>query len=326
MQGKEASNQETESKSSVGIDVSKDWLDVHVLPSGEARRFANAELGIRQLKRWLQRVDLALVVVEATGKWHRLARRSLHASGMPVAVVDPYRVRMFARAQGTFAKTDRLDARVLAQFARAMNPTLRPPAPEALEELNELIGAREAAVAEQTALKNQLSAATSGFVIANLRPRLARIAEDIEVIADEITRHVAADPGLARRHDILVSIPSFGPAVVAILLAALAELGTCSIKQISSLAGLAPIADDSGKREGARVIWGGRPRVRRALYMAALSAARCNADMKAFYDRLIAKGKKPKCALIAVAHKLVGLANTLIAEDRIWDLQAPKRA
>lgn len=326
MQGKEASKQETESKSSVGIDVSKSWLDVHVLPCGEAHRFANAELGIRQLKRWLQRFDLALVVVEATGKWHRPARRSLHASGLPVAVVDPYRVRMFARAQGTFAKTDRLDARVLAQFAMVMNPTLRPPAPEALEELNELIGAREAAVAEQTALKNQQSTATSPFVIRNLRPRLVRIAKDIEAIAGEITRHIAADPGLARRHDILISIPAIGPAVAAILLAALAELGTCSIKQISSLAGLAPIADDFGKREGVRVIWGGRPQVRRALYMAALSAARCNADMKAVYDRLIAKGKKPKCALIAVARKLVVLANCLITQDRIWSPNQPQTA
>ncbi|QCI65959.1 IS110 family transposase [Phreatobacter stygius] len=326
MQGKEASKQETEGKSTVGIDVSKSWLDIHVLPGGETHRFANAELGIRQLKRWLQRFDLALVVVEATGKWHRQVRRSLHASGVPVAVVDPYRVRMFARATGTLAKTDRLDARVLALFARAMNPAQRPPAPEALDALNELVSARDAAVGEQTALKNQRHAVTDKFLIRHLAHRLTRIAKAIEAIAGEIAKRIAADPCLARRHDILISIPSFGPAVATTLVAALTELGTCNIKQISLLAGLAPIADDSGERQGVRVIWGGRSRVRRVLYLAALSATRCNADMKSFHDRLIAKGKKPKCALIAVARKLVVLANTLIAQDRTWATHAPKQA
>lgn len=326
MQGKEASKQETEGKSNAGIDVSKSWLDVHVLPSGQARRFGNDEAGIRQLKRWLAGFDVALVAVEATGTWHRKARRSLHASGLPVAVVDPYRVRMFARAKGILAKTDRLDACTLALFAQVMDPAQRPPAPEALDALNELVSAREAAVDEQTALQNQQHAATDKYLIGYLGRRLTRIAKDIEALAREIAKRIAADPVLARRYDILISIPSFGPAVAATLVAALAELGTCNIKQIGLLAGLAPIADESGERQGVRVIWGGRSRVRRVLYLAALSASRCNADMKAFHARLIAKGKKPKCALIAVARKLVVLANTLIAQDRIWTAHAPKQA
>jgi transposase len=326
MQGKEASNQETESKSSVGIDVSKSWLDVHVLPAGEARRFANTDVGIRQLKRWLQRLAPALVAVEATGKWHRPVRRSLHAAGVPVAVVDPYRVRMFARAQGIFAKTDRLDARVLAQFAAVMDPALRPPAPQALDELNELVAARDSAVAEQTSLKNQHAAATTTFLRGHLARRLARIAKDIAALGRAIDQRIAADTGLARRYAILCSIPSFGPVVATSLVAALAELGSCNIKQIALLAGLAPIADESGERQGVRVIWGGRPRVRRVLYLAALSAARCNAEMKALYDRLIAKGKEPKRALIAVARKLVVLANCLVAEDRTWSPSRPQPA
>ena len=148
MQGKESSERETKAKSNVGIDVSKCWLDVHVLPSGEILRVPNTPEGIRRLKRWILRFELALVVIEATGKWHRLLHRSLHASAIPVSVTDPYRVRMFAKAQGVLAKTDRLDARVLAQFAAVMAPTVRAPASEVMQELAELVRARDSAVAE----------------------------------------------------------------------------------------------------------------------------------------------------------------------------------
>ena len=173
MQGKEASEQET-GKSNAGIDVSKSWLDVHVVPAGATLRVANTRDGIRKLKRWLTRFDLALLVIEATGKWHRDVRRSLHAAAIPVAVVDPFRVRMFAKACGILAKTDRLDARVLAQFAAVMAPAVRAPMPQAMEELAELVTARASAVAEETALKNQLSAAISPFLKRQLGRRLER--------------------------------------------------------------------------------------------------------------------------------------------------------
>ncbi len=326
MQGKESSEQETAGKSSVGIDVSKSWLDIHVLPSTATLRVPNTGDGLRKLRRWLARFDVALIVVEATGKWHRQACRSLNADGLQVAVVDPFRVRAFAKAQGILAKTDRLDARVLAFFAAVMNPAIRPPAPEALENLAELVTARESAVAEQTALKNQLAAAAMSFLKRQLERRCARIAKDIEAIECEIERRIAADQGLARRYAILTSIPGFGPVVTTTLIACLAELGTCSRRQIGMLAGLAPIADQSGKREGIRVIWGGRAKVRRTLYLAALSAAVHNPAMKTLYQRLISKGKKAKAALIAVARKLVVLANTLIAEDRTWQPSTPKYA
>ena len=174
MQGKEASEQETKVKSNVGIDTSKCWLDVHILPSGERRRLANSEAGVRQLKRWLLRHELALVVIEATGKWHRLVHRSLVASAIPVAVVDPFRVRMFAKAQGILAKTDRLDARVLAAFAAVMAPPLRPPAPKTMAELAELVVARASAVEAQTALKNQCGAAEGSFLKRQLERRIVR--------------------------------------------------------------------------------------------------------------------------------------------------------
>lgn len=318
MQGKEASEQETKTKSNVGIDVSKDWLDVHVLPGDERRRLPNTGPGVRQLKRWLTRLELALVVVEATGKWHRQVQRSLAASAIPVAVVDPFRVRMFAKAQGIVAKTDRLDARVLALFASIMSPAISPPAPHALSELAELVTARTSAVKEQTALQNQRCAATITFLQHHLDRRIERGDADIAALDAAILRRIKADQSLARRYAILTSIPSFGFAVAATLIACLAEIGRLTAKQISMLAGLAPIADQSGQRDGARVIWGGRPAVRRILYLAAVTAVRANPDMKLFYMRLRTAGKAAKAALIAVARKLVVLANTLISQDRPW--------
>jgi transposase len=326
MQGKEVSEQETKAKSSVGIDTSKYWLDAHVIPAEQRLRVTNTCAGIRKLKRWLARFDVALVVIEATGKWHRHTHRSLVASGVAVAVVDPFRVRMFAKAQGVFAKTDRLDARVLAQFAAVMAPPARPPAPEALAELAELVVARFSAVEAQTALKNQLSAAEGKFLKRQLEGRIARTGKDIAALEREILKRIKADEGLARRYAILTSIPSFGFVVAATLIACLAELGSTTAKQIGMLAGLAPIADQSGEREGIRVIWGGRAKVRRILYLAAVTAARSYGDMKAFYQRLTADGKPPKVVIVAIARKLVVLANTLISEDRSWQPGVPKYA
>jgi transposase len=272
------------------------------------------------------RFDLALVAVEATGKWHRHVQRSLAASAIPVAIVDPFRVRMFAKAQGIFAKTDRLDARVLASFAAVMTPSVRPPAPQALTELAELVAARISAVEAQTSLKNQRAAATVKFLQRQLDRRIERGDQDIAALDAAIEKRIKADDGLARRYAILTSIPSFGFVTAVVLITCLAELGSISAKQSGMLAGLAPIADQSGTRDGARVIFGGRPRVRRVLYLAALTAARFNADMRAFYNRLRAAGKPPKAALIAVARKLVVLANTLISHDRMWQPEPPKYA
>src|SRR5882762_3248894 len=308
MQGKVLSEQATRMQSSAGIDVGKSWLDAHILPAGQRRRVANNPEGIRQLKRWLLGFDCTIVVVEATGKWHRPLYRSLHADGLPVAVSDPYRVRMFAKAHGVAAKTDRLDARVLAQFGAVMNPAIRPPVPEAFEELGELLAARRSAVDTQTALKNQAGITTSKFLVRQIKRRLSALAKDIDALECEIQRHIAAEEPLAKRYAIL------------------AELGICSAKQIGMLARLAPIADDSGQRQGIRFIGRGRSAVRNVLYLAALAATRFNPDMKAFYRRLIANGKPPKLAIIAVARKLAVLANTLITEGRNWLPQNPKHA
>jgi transposase len=325
MQGKEASEQET-LKCTAGIDVSKSWLDAHILPQDQVLRVPNAAAGIRRLKCWLLKQDVELVAIEATGKWHREVCRSLVASQIAVAVTDPYRVRMFAKAHGIFAKTDRLDAKVLAMFAAMMAPSCRTPAPQALEALQELVTARTSAVDEETTLKNQRAAAEGTFLKRQLTRRIAQLVAHIEALEKECLKRIKADEGLARRFAILTSIPSFGDVVAMTLIAFLAELGSLTNKQIGALAGLAPVANDSGERTGARVVWGGRGAVRRILYLAALSATTCNPDMKAFHRRLVSAGKAPKAALIAVARKLALLANTLIAEDRPWQIEPPQHA
>lgn len=223
MQGKEASEQETKIECNVGIDTSKCWLDAHVLPVGDQLRVANSSTGIRQLKRWLSRYQINRVAIEATGKWHRHLHRSLVASAVPVAIVDPYRVRMFAKAQGILAKTDRLDARVLASFAALMDPAIRAPAPQALSELAELVVARAGAVEMQATLKNQLCTAEGSFLKRQLERRILRAAKDVAALDREILKRIKADDGLARRYAILTSIPSFGFAVAATLIACLAR-------------------------------------------------------------------------------------------------------
>ena len=326
MQGKEASETRAAVKSNVGIDVSKDWLDVHVVPCGERLRAANTNEGLRRLKRWLKRFDIALVVMEATGKWHRLAWRSLAAGAIPVAVIDPFKARMFAKAHDILAKTDRLDAAMLAGFAAVMTPPVRPPPAEVLCEIGELVTARHAAVGEETSLKNQHHSAQTAVLRRQLTRRIARLGKDIAELEAALMARIKADPHLARRHAILTSIPSFGTTVAVALIAGLAELGQCGDKTITALAGLAPIADQSGQRDGKRSVFAGRAQVRRILYLAALSASRYNSAMAEFYRRLRSAGKPPKLALVAVARKLLLLANTLIANDRLWQKEAPKHA
>ncbi len=326
MQGKEVPGCKAGSDSKVGIDVGKGWLDAHVLPADQSLRVPNAPEGIRKLKHWLRRFQVTLIAVEATGKWHRTLHRSLHAAGLRVAVTDPFRVRMFAKAHGILAKTDRLDARVLAMFAAMMDPLARPPAPRAIEVLQELVRARASAVAERTALRNQRAAAKTPFLRKQLAHRTAHLNADIADLEAEIKRRIVADPTLNRRHRILISVPGIGPVVAATMIACLPELGAASAKQITLLGGLAPVPDDSGQRQGYRRIKGGRQIIRNGLYLAALTAAKHNASLSVFYRRLVDNGKAAKVALIAVARKLILLANVLITDNRVWSPLPPNTA
>jgi transposase len=326
MQGKITPERSAEERVYVGIDVCKAWLDVHLHPAGRQWRLANNRDGIRRLIRQLSGYRVARIVMEATAKYHRQAHRMLTAAGLAVAVVNPLRARLFAEASGQLAKTDRLDARLLAILGQSLAPEARPPVPQTLEALKELVRARQAATAEATALTNRLAASETAFLRAELKRRIKSVGTHIARLDAEIARRLESDPALKRRHDVLMSVPGIGRITAITLIVEMSELGVCSAKAASLLAGLAPLACDSGDKSGERRIRGGRAPLRRALYMAAVAAIRCNPDLAAFYKRLRAAGKKAKVALTAVMRKIVVLANTLLQQNRLWQLRPPIHA
>lgn len=323
MQGKVLLERSAGERVYVGIDVSKEWLDVYFHPTGLRLRVSNDAAGLRRLKRKLAGLEAAQAIMEATGKFHRAAWRSLSDSGFAVAIADPRRVRDLARGLGFAAKTDAVDARLLALIGAMVCAAATCPPPAALEELQELVNARSAALADAVALGNRCEASQTRLLRAGLTRLHTACRKLVAKLDAEIARRIEADPTLARRYAILTSIPGIGPAVAATVIATLPELGAVDAKQAAMLTGVAPIADDSGRHRGYRAIRGGRSLPRRALYMAALSASRHNPDLAAFAERLKRNGKKPKVVLVAVMRKLVTLANTLIAQNRIWSPLAP---
>lgn len=306
-----------------GIDVCKDWLDVYVHPQGQRLPVSNDRPGLRRLKRLLCAFSGTHVMMEATGKHHRAAQRSLHEAGLVVSVVNPLRARLFCQATGHLAKTDAIDARLLALMGAALEPEPTPPPPLALEELRELVNARRAATAERTALVNRLATCTTAFLRSELMRRITACQRHIARLDAEVERRIQAQPEFLRRSAILRPIPGVGPVTAAVFLSGLAELGRCSGKQAAMLAGLAPVACDSGDTRGRRSIRGGRQDVRDAAYMAALAASRYNPDLAGFVERLRNTGKPAKVVLTAVMRNLVVLANTFLTQNRCWSPNAP---
>jgi transposase len=304
----------------VGIDASKAWLDVAATPIGTSFRVANNKKGHKVLWKKLLGLEVAAVVIEATGKYHRGVHLFLHERGLPVCVVNPYRSRKFADALGELAKTDKIDAMVLARYAELVGPEPQAPAPAAVAEMAELVHARNAAVAAQTALRNRLAAASSSLLKRELQTQIHFGAAHVKRLEQAIRGLIAGSAELARSFEILTSIPGIGPIAAAGLIGLMPELGTLSAKQVAALAGVAPMNWDSGEMRGRRAIKGGRPTVRRLIYMAALSAAvrGANPDLKALYEQLRSRGKASKVAIVAVMRKLLILANTLIAQNRRW--------
>ena len=325
MQGKELSEHVPSEETYIGIDVCKSHLDVHIHPCDETWRVSNDRCGIAAFLRRLAALPVAvrLVVVEATGKWHRAVHRRLHEAGYDVPVVNPYRSRKLADAMGHLAKTDAIDARTLALFGQALRPRITPPPPKTVAALRELVAARRATVAEASALGNRLMTAEHGLVARQLRARMAMLKRHIQAMAISISNAIEADPAMASLFNILTSIPGVGSVAATTMIAELTELGACSRTQIAALLGVAPMNWDSGAMRGRRIIKGGRAPLRAVLYMAAIAAVRCNPEIKAFYERLKNRGKKPKLALTAVMRKLVILANTLVRENRPWAPDAP---
>jgi transposase len=306
----------------IGVDISKDHLDAHRLPGGGTLRVSNDARGHKTLIRWIGG-DVARVVFEPTGAYHGALERALGRAGVAYAKLNPARVRRFAEAIGTQAKTDRVDAGLIARMGALLQPAAQTPRPQAVDELHELELARGALKRERTAAKNRAGRLTLALLRRQHAARLRTIERALAQIDAAIAALVAADAELARSAEILCSIPCLAPVTAAAILAEVPEPGTLEPGAVASLAGLAPRTRESGRWKGAARIGGGRAELRRALYMPALTAARFNPDLKAVYDRLRAAGKPAKVALVAVMRKLLILTNALIRDDREWSPTRP---
>lgn len=309
----------------VGIDVAKAWLDIAVRPSGTTWRTANTETELPALVERVRQVGPALVVLEATGGYERMVVALLATAGIPVAVVNPRQVRDFAKATGRLAKTDRLDAGVLAHFAEAVRPQPRPLPDEQAQALSALVERRHQVVTMLAAEKNRRQQA-----VAVVRPlvaaHIAWLEQALAELDGELDRLLRASPLWRERDDLLQSVPGVGPVVSLTLLADLPELGTLTHKQIAALVGVAPLNRDSGTTRGKRVVWGGRARVRAVLYMGTLAAVRFNPVIRAFWTRLRERGKPPKVALVACMHKLLTILNAMLRHLTAWQPPAVEAA
>lgn len=306
----------------VGIDVSKLWLDVAVLQTGAALRVDNDEAGWTQLASWLKGGQVRAVGLEPSGGYERGLARALRKAGLPVRLVNPYRLRQYARAVGVLAKTDPIDARLIARFTSQL-PTRAPRHDPLIEQMADLVVARRQLTEDKVRLSNRLEQVRDPMLRRLAQQRLKRIEAELILIAKRLAALVASDETLAARDRLIQSFKGVGPVVSHTLLALVPELAQIDRRQLAALVGVAPFDDDSGKRTGRRRIWGGRAEVRHALYMAALTAARCNPTLKAFKDRLIAKGKTPKMALIAVARRMLAIILAMLRTGQPWD---PARA
>jgi len=303
---------------SVGVDIAKDTLEVHLHPAGEVRRFANSAKGHAALTAWLGGCAIARVAFEPTGAYHHAFERRLAEAGLPLVKVNPRQARRFAEAIGRHAKTDAVDAAMLARFAALVEPPVRPVISATLDAMRELQVARRALVKDRVAAQNRGHTHRSPLLKRQARARLRQIDRQIAALDAALRAQLAADPALQARFAILVSIPGIGEATAFAMLVEMPELGALEHKCAASLAGLAPIARDSGQHRGKRCIRGGRAPLRQALYMPALVAVRFDAAMMAKYEALLAAGKPPKVALVAIMRKLLILANALLRDARTW--------
>ena len=300
-----------------GLDVAKAVLDGAVRPTGEVWQVANDEAGIVELVGRVRRLQPVLLVCEATGGFERPVVAALAAAGVPVVVANPRQVRDFAKATGQLAKTDRLDAAILALFAERVRPQPRPLAGDTAHLLDALLTRRRQLLEMLVAEKNRLGFAPRPLH-RGIQQHIRWLEHQLDDVTGELAAQIEASPVWRAQDDLLQSVPGIGPIVSAVLLGELPELGTLTHKQIATLVGVAPLARDSGTLRGKRMIWGGRAPVRTALYLAALCGRRWNPQLKVFYDRLIAAGKPKKVALIACARKLLTILNAMVRDDARW--------
>jgi transposase len=304
----------------VGVDVSKASLDICILPEGRCLHLTNDKQGHHALIMELADKTIACAAVEATGPYHVKLHQRLDNAGFPVAVINPYRSRKFADICGRLAKTDRIDAEMLARFAQHIDPPTTSAPTNLMIETNGLVHAREALIADRTALKNRLESTSIERLEVLFKKRIKDLTIDIEALETDIIALIKRDVSLERRLQILLSVPGIGVVTAMTLITGMPELGHATAKEIAALTGVAPMNWDSGLMRGKRSIRGGRHAVRKALYMPALSVAtRGETPFSKSYQTLISKGKPFKVAITAIMRKLIVLANILITKNVMWD-------
>jgi transposase len=301
----------------VGIDVSKEQLDMVLRPGG-IRTMPNNEAGFAKILADLKTVSPTLVVLEATGGLELPLTSALALAGLPVVVVNPRQVRDFAKATGQLAKTDAIDAQVLARFAEVIRPEPRPLPDEQTQALAALVTRRQQLIEMLTAEKNRLASARPA-IRKNLRAHIAWLERALQQADTDLADAIRQSPVWREKEELLRSVPGIGPVLTTTVLANLPELGTLTHKQIAALVGVAPLNRDSGTLRGRRTVWGGRAHVRTALYMAAIVATRFNPVIRAFYRRLCAAGKAKKVALVACMRKLLTIINAMLKHRTPWN-------
>jgi transposase len=312
------------SKVFIGVDVSKERLDCFSRPKGIALSYDNNPSGIAALVQWIVAQQPQLIVLEATGGLERPLVQALVIAQLPVVVVNPRQVRDFARAIGELAKTDRIDAAVIAYFGEAVNPEVRPLPDSLTQQLDALMTRRRQLVQMLASERNHLVSATAQ-VQNDVKEHIVHLEELIKKLDQDIDQMITNSPIWKTKENLLLSVKGVGPVTSRTLLAELPELGRLSRQEISKLVGVAPLNNDSGKHKGKRSCWGGRASVRGPLYMATLSATRFNPVIKEFYLRLLARGKQKKVAIVACMRKLLTILNAMIKSNKLWDAGISQR-
>lgn len=303
----------------VGIDVSKRELVVALQPSGESFAQANDRVGIKRLVEHLRKLTPALVVIEATGGMQRAVVAALWAAEIKVAVINPAWIRNFARGAGRLAKTDKIDARMLALYAHRERPEAKAPADAETQALQELVMRREQLLEMVVAEKNRLATAEGPTLRQEIKQHITYLSGRLNDVDKEIDKTVRRSEPWRRKRELLQSVPGVGKVLSAMLLAKMPELGALNRKQTAALVGVAPVANESGRWRGYRAIAGGRGEVRNKLYMSALSGVQANPVLKALYQRLLARGKSPKVALVAAMRKLILILNAVLKTNTPWN-------
>jgi len=302
----------------VGIDAAKNKSDVHVSGSGTSFSCSTTKSGLRSLSRRISRIKPSLVVLEATGGYEFPVASALYKAGLPVSVVNPRRIRDHAKSIGRLAKTDCIDAGVIADYGRANRQHCRAFKVRQEQAVKEVVARRSQLIAERSAEKNRLKQASNPVVLKSIRKNIGNLNQDIKELDREIARLIKDNESWRRRQEVLTSFCGVGTVTSAVLIGMLPEMGEVNRREVAALAGVAPFNNDSGKQKGHKSISCGRGPVRAALYMATLTAIRRNPVIKEFYERLVKKGKPRKVALTACMRKLLTILNAMIATDTTW--------